>query len=326
MGDNPMDTRLLDQFDKELEVEYRGETYRVRDNGSVCRQRKSNERKRPLDGIWTFGWVNASTGYMQIGNEVVHRIVATAFHGEQPSEKHIVDHIDTNRRNNRAENLRWITRLDNLLQNPITLRRIITAFGSLDEFLKITVQTGISAITKHAWLDRERFRFAWLPALRGDRATAYLFADFLAVGEMNMLPLSRRDHSATEYYAPGERTPAEEAFAGKEEINVLAPLLFAVIGIVLTIGLIKDGEPVDHTALYGAIGCFAVAFLVRYLSPAAMLKRRMRAATKAVPLRYRIMFWTGLLLCVAAFAWGPSAVAGFLLFPFFVLLNVIVLD
>ena len=42
---------------------------------------------------------------MDIGTEVVHRIVATAFHGEQPSVKHIVDHIDTNRRNNRVENL-----------------------------------------------------------------------------------------------------------------------------------------------------------------------------------------------------------------------------
>jgi hypothetical protein len=130
-----MDTRLLDQFDKELEIEYRGEMYRVRDNGSVCRQRRPNERTRPLDEIWTFGWANASTGYMQIGAVVVHRIVATAFRGEQPSEKHIVDHIDTNRRNNRVENLRWITRLDNLLQNPITRRRIELAYGSLDEFV-----------------------------------------------------------------------------------------------------------------------------------------------------------------------------------------------
>lgn len=71
---------------------------------------------------------------MHIGAEVVHRIVATAFCGKQCSEKHIVDHIDTNRRNNRVENLRWITRLDNLLQNPITLRRINIAYGSLDEF------------------------------------------------------------------------------------------------------------------------------------------------------------------------------------------------
>jgi hypothetical protein len=72
---------------------------------------------------------------MHIGTEVVHRIIATAFH-KQPSEKHVVDHIDTNRRNNRAENLRWITRLDNLLQNPITHRRITIAYGSLDNFLQ----------------------------------------------------------------------------------------------------------------------------------------------------------------------------------------------
>ena len=40
-----MDTRLLHQFDKEFAVEYRGETYRVRDNGSVCRQRRPNQRR-----------------------------------------------------------------------------------------------------------------------------------------------------------------------------------------------------------------------------------------------------------------------------------------
>ena len=129
-----MDTRLLHQFDKELTVEYRGETYRARDNGSVYRERRPNKRKRPHDGIWTFGSFNASTGYMQIGTEVVHRIIATAFYGKQPSEKHVVDHIDTNRGNNRVENLRWVTRLDNLLQNPITRRRIIIAYGSLDNF------------------------------------------------------------------------------------------------------------------------------------------------------------------------------------------------
>ena len=131
-----MNTKLLDQFDKELEIEYRGEIYRVRDNGSVFRQRKPKTPKRPLDEIWTFGTPSACTGYMHINSVVVHRIVATAFHGEQPSDKHIVDHIDTNRRNNRVENLRWITRLNNLLQNPITLRRIIIAYGSLDEFFK----------------------------------------------------------------------------------------------------------------------------------------------------------------------------------------------
>src|SRR5689334_6149341 len=125
---------LIDQFDRELKTTYRGEIYRVRDNGAVCRLRRMGPCKRPLDEVWTFGRPNASTGYMQIGSEVVHRIVATAFHDAQPSPKHIVDHIDTNRRNNRVENLRWVTRLDNILQNPMTRRRIEFAYGSLEAF------------------------------------------------------------------------------------------------------------------------------------------------------------------------------------------------
>src|SRR5262245_8011064 len=159
MGDNPVS--LLDQFDQELEVAYRGEVYRVRDNGAVCRQPKPAKRKRPLDGIWTFGWPNASTGYMHIGSEVVHRIIATAFHGEQPSGGHIVDHIDTNRRNNRVENLRWITRLDNGLLNPITLRRIIIAYGSLDEFFKNPGAPENSKATRS---------FAWMKAVSKEEA------------------------------------------------------------------------------------------------------------------------------------------------------------
>jgi hypothetical protein len=66
----PLKARLLDQFDHELEVAYRGESYRVRDNGAVCRQHKPGQRKRPLDDIWTFGTPNASIGYMHISFEV----------------------------------------------------------------------------------------------------------------------------------------------------------------------------------------------------------------------------------------------------------------
>jgi len=73
---------------------------------------------------------------MEYCSQRVHRIVATAFHGEQPHNKPIVDHIDTNRNNNRPENLRWVTRLENILLNPITLKRIEYSYGSLDKFFK----------------------------------------------------------------------------------------------------------------------------------------------------------------------------------------------
>ena len=98
----------LDRFGREVTCTYRGETYRVRDNGAVLRRRIYRARLRPLDEKWTFGRANKKRGYMHVASTPVHRIVATAFHGPQLSKDHVVDHIDTNRQNNRPENLRWV--------------------------------------------------------------------------------------------------------------------------------------------------------------------------------------------------------------------------
>ncbi len=73
---------------------------------------------------------------MLIGQERVHRIVCWAFHGEPIGDRNVVDHIDTNRRNNRPENLRWVTRLENTLNNPITRAKIELICGSVEAFLK----------------------------------------------------------------------------------------------------------------------------------------------------------------------------------------------
>lgn len=125
----------VDSFELQADCIYRGESYLVRDNGAIFRSARSGQRKRPLDEKWTFGTPSKSDGYMAISGHKVHRIVATAFLGEQPSKNHVVDHIDTNRRNNRPFNLRWVTRLENILLNPITARRIQFLYGSIEEFL-----------------------------------------------------------------------------------------------------------------------------------------------------------------------------------------------
>lgn len=125
----------VDDFNKEVECNYKGEHYSVRDKGSVMRHPRKEGRVRPNDNQWTFGSPNQK-GYCQIASEVIHRIVAIAFHGEPPTPQLIVGHIDTNRQNNRPENLRWLTKLENALNNPITRKRIEYICGSIEAFVE----------------------------------------------------------------------------------------------------------------------------------------------------------------------------------------------
>jgi len=125
----------LDDFEIENKCFYKDECYSVRDNGAVFRYPLDGKRPRPTDNNWTFGKLNSKTGYLEIASVRIHRIVATAFHGEPPTKEHVVDHIDTNKQNNRPDNLRWVTRLENVLLNPITARRIELVCGSVEAFL-----------------------------------------------------------------------------------------------------------------------------------------------------------------------------------------------
>lgn len=125
----------LDNFEIENKCFYKDEYYSVRDNGAVLRHTIEGKRTRPTDNKWTFSKLNNKTGYLEIASVRIHRIVATAFHGDPPTKEHVVDHIDTNKQNNRPENLRWVTRLENILLNPITARRIEIVCGSVEAFL-----------------------------------------------------------------------------------------------------------------------------------------------------------------------------------------------
>jgi hypothetical protein len=129
------DDNSIHDFSREVDCAYKEERYSVRDNGVVLRHPRANQRQRSNDNKWTYGNPNDKTGYMEIASVRVHRIVATAFHGIPPTQEHVVDHIDTNKRNNRPENLRWVTRLENVLLNPITARKIEIVCGSVESFL-----------------------------------------------------------------------------------------------------------------------------------------------------------------------------------------------
>ena len=135
-GINKMKT-LIDNFSEEKDCEYKGEIYSVRDNGAVMRHLRVGKKARKDDGVWTFGTKDEAIGYMKIGQHRVHIIVATAFYGQKDSKVYVVDHIDTNRCNNRADNLRWLTRLENVLMNPVTLKRVtMLCGGDITKFLE----------------------------------------------------------------------------------------------------------------------------------------------------------------------------------------------
>lgn len=126
---------LIDDYGEIKQCFYKNEYYSVRDNGAVFRHAKDKSRPRKYDEYWTFGIKNKQ-GYMYIGEHRVHIIVATAFYGENDSKKYVVDHIDTNRCNNRVKNLRWFTRVENVFNNPVTLNKITyLCGGDIQKFL-----------------------------------------------------------------------------------------------------------------------------------------------------------------------------------------------
>lgn len=127
---------MINDYKEVKECVYKDEHYSVRDNGAIFRHKREGKSLRLDDERWTFGFKNSKTGYMLLGDHRVHIIVATAFLGERDSKKFVVDHIDTNRCNNRVENLRWFTRLENALNNKITRSKIIFICGSIEVFIE----------------------------------------------------------------------------------------------------------------------------------------------------------------------------------------------
>ena len=109
---------LLSQYSEIRECDFKERHYSVRDNGAIYRHPKKDCRPSKLDCIWTFGSKDNKTGYMLYGGVRVHQIVATAFHGTPDDPHMVIDHKDTNRCNNRPENLAWVTRLENAAQQP----------------------------------------------------------------------------------------------------------------------------------------------------------------------------------------------------------------
>lgn len=95
--------------------------YEVSNLGNVRRKRDKKILKQyPQRNGYVYVWVSRGHGNMSVP---IHRLVCIAFHGEQGYINGLfVDHINTNRADNRADNLHWVTQMENM-HNPITLSK-----------------------------------------------------------------------------------------------------------------------------------------------------------------------------------------------------------
>lgn len=99
----------------EKEITYNGVDLVVREDGSIFRKEFIRSDGKPWPSCELIP-TKLKCGYRKIklnGKQAkVHRVVATAFLNK-PEGADFVDHIDGNRSNNEASNLRWVTQGEN---------------------------------------------------------------------------------------------------------------------------------------------------------------------------------------------------------------------
>lgn len=95
--------------------------YEVSNLGNVRRKKDKKLLKQyQQESGYVYVWLNRGFGNTSVP---VHRLACIAFHGEDGYIKGLfVDHINTNRADNRSENLHWVTPMENM-HNPITLSK-----------------------------------------------------------------------------------------------------------------------------------------------------------------------------------------------------------
>jgi hypothetical protein len=129
---------MMDNIEiNETEISFRDERYSVRDNGYILRHSRSTGRKRKDDDTWTFGTSVDEKGFYLIGNQTVHSIIATAYCGVKPSGQHIVLHKNYNKKDNRSQNLMWVTKFQfHILQpNVQSQLKIVSKKKKLEDVL-----------------------------------------------------------------------------------------------------------------------------------------------------------------------------------------------
>jgi hypothetical protein len=106
-----------ERHDEEWRINPRFPNYEVSSHGRVRRLTTvTNGRAgRILKAAQHYGgyWQHGLSVDGRAKNVLLNRLVCETFHGPAPSDAHVAAHGDHDRSNNRADNLRWATQLEN---------------------------------------------------------------------------------------------------------------------------------------------------------------------------------------------------------------------
>lgn len=143
-----------------------GWPYDVSDHGRVRRNPPSAQSRAVGGVLRARAGVNGYPVVQLCGEgrrqrEYVHRLVATAFHGPQPTPAHVVNHRDGVKTNNQATNLEWVTEKEN--QRHARATGLNRNYGAGSPLSKLTEEQ-VLAIRRRA---REGVRLRQLAAEHG---------------------------------------------------------------------------------------------------------------------------------------------------------------
>lgn len=86
----------------------------------------------------------------------IHRLVAEAFI-PNPDNKPEVDHINTDRSDNRVENLRWATNFENMFKNETTVAKLRKSPLRLKYHIYNTLKTDLEYMLRDGFIDNNTY-------------------------------------------------------------------------------------------------------------------------------------------------------------------------